>query len=394
MPTGSRPAVIYVSYDGAAEPLGRSQVLSYLIRLASDCDITLISFEKAHDGEAALRSELSAAGIRWVPLTYHRRPPVVSTLRDVLSGVRALRETAARRRPDIVHVRSDVPALMALMARRWTGGKLLFDIRGFWADERVEGGIWTPGGGLYRLARWCEDKFYATAAGIVTLTEASLPQIERWSGPSPVVKVIPTCVDLERFALQPRRPDGSRAIWSGSIGTWYRFDLAARVSEALAMPLTVITRQPELALAELDGYPASVASLSPEQVPGELHAGDVGLCLIKSSFSKTASAPTRFAEYLACGMPVIVTPGVGDLEAIVERHQVGVVLRAEDGPAIRAAADALRELAGDPSTPGRCRQVAHDLFDVRIGARGYLGLYRSLQGERRAPGPSPNPEVG
>lgn len=376
----SQPRVIYVSYDGAGEPLGRSQVLGYLSRLAPDCDITLISFEKSRDGSAELRAELAELGIGWEALTYHRWPPVVSTIRDVMAGVRTLRAVAARRPPDIVHVRSDVPALIALLARRWTGGKLLFDIRGFWADERVEGGLWAPGGRLYRLARRCEERFYAAAAGVVTLTEASLPQIQRWSESRPVVKVIPTCVDLERFVLQPRRAEGPRAVWSGSIGTWYRFDLAARVADALAMPLTVISRQAELAVAELGGYPASVFSLRPEQMPAELHTGDVGLCLIKSSFAKTASAPTRFAEYLACGMPVIVTPGVGDLEAIVERHRVGVVLRGEDQAAIHAAAVALRDLASDTSVPGRCRQLAEDRFDVRVGARAYLELYRSLEG--------------
>ena len=61
----------------------------------------------------------------------------------------------------------------ASLARRRTRGQLLFDIRGFWADERVEGGLWPAGGRLYRLARRCERRFYGEADGIVTLTEAS-----------------------------------------------------------------------------------------------------------------------------------------------------------------------------------------------------------------------------
>jgi hypothetical protein len=35
----ARPRVVYVSYDGMAEPLGRSQVLAYLLRLAETADI-------------------------------------------------------------------------------------------------------------------------------------------------------------------------------------------------------------------------------------------------------------------------------------------------------------------------------------------------------------------
>jgi glycosyltransferase involved in cell wall biosynthesis len=369
--------VFYVSYDGIEEPLGRSQVLAYLVRLAHAYDITLISFEKSDAPDPQLRQQIEAQGIEWVPLRYHRRPPVLSTIVDVLAGRRALALATRRRgRPAIVHVRSYVPALIALAARRVTGGKLLFDMRGFWADERVEGGLWRPGGMLYRIAKRCERKFLAETDAIVTLTQASVPQIRAWTeGRDVPIEVIPTCVDPERFANRPERPGGPHAVWIGSIGTWYRFDLAARVAHALAMPLTVVTRQSELAHRLLNGYPASVRSVAPEDMPGELFAGDVGLCLIASSFSKTASAPTRFAEYLAAGIPVIVTPGVGDLEGIVEDQGIGVVLQGEDDGSMALAGQQIRALAADDAVRERCRRIARERFDVVTGSARYGEIY-------------------
>jgi glycosyltransferase involved in cell wall biosynthesis len=268
---------------------------------------------------------------------------------------------------------------MAVLAGRHHRPPLLFDIRGFWADERVEGAIWPAGGLLYRTAKRCEQTFYRRADAIVTLTEASVPQIQDWTrGRDVPIVVIPTCVDVERFDDRPLRPGGPNAVWSGSIGTWYRFDLVAPLVRALQLPLTVLTRQRDLAERALNGLPASIISRPPEDVPNELYAGDIGLCLIKSSFSKTASAPTRLAEYLAAGMAVIVTPQVGDLEALVEEHGVGVVLRGEDEAALIRAADAMRELAGDPELPERCRKVASHRFAVEIGSRRYAELYRDL----------------
>lgn len=368
-----------MSYDGIGEPLGRSQVLGYLSRLAADHEITLISFEKPDARRRELSSELGRLGIGWRPLSYHRRPPVLSTLLDVLTGVREIARVGSATKPDVVHVRSDVPALMALLARRWTGGKLLFDIRGFWADERVEGGLWPADGRLYRIAKRSERWFYGAADAIVTLTHASVGQVRAWSDNRPIeISVIPTCVDLERFTDRPPRPGGSHALWSGSIGTWYRFDLAAPVAAASSLPLTVITRQVELARQILAGYPADVRSAEPGEVAGELFAGDVGLCLIKSSFSKTASAPTRFAEYLAAGMPVIVTPGVGDLETIVERERVGVVLDGDDEASIAIAVGRVLELAADAEARERCRRTAREHFDVERGSEQYARLYRAL----------------
>ena len=377
----ARPHVVYVSYDGIAEPLGRSQVLAYLRRLAADFRITLISFEKDDLSTGALRAELAGLGIEWVPLPYHARPPVLGTALDVLRGQRALARIARRERPDVVHVRSDVPALIAHLARRRTGAPMLFDIRGFWADERVEGGLWPADGLLYRLARRCEQRFYGEAGAVVTLTEAAVPQIRSWTGARDVpVEVIPTCVDHTPFAASTERPAGPHAVWSGSIGTWYRFDLVPRLAAALELPLTVLTRQIGEARAALGDVAADVRTVAPEAMPGELHAGDVGLCLIVSSSSKRASAPTRFAEYLAAGMPVAVTAGVGDLESLVCDHDVGVVLQAEDDAALSAAAARLRALAADPAARERCRRLAAERFDVGWGARRYAELYRCLAG--------------
>lgn len=376
-----RPRVLYVSYDGLAEPLGRSQILPYLERLAPGYEITAVTFEKPEDDPAKLAPILAAAGISWVPLQYHRRPPVLSTAFDVLAGRRAVRAAAsADGTPAIIHVRSDVPALIALASPQ-RNAKLLFDIRGFWADERVEGGIWPAGGRLYRTAKRFERHVYRRADAIVTLTEASVSQVREWSdGREVPIEVIPTCVDLERFEQRPPRPGGPHALWSGSIGTWYRFDLTARVAAALALPLTVITRQEQLARRLLGSYPASISAAAPEDVPTRLFAGDVGLCLVASSFSKTASAPTRFGEYLAAGMPVLVTRGVGDLEQIVAERRVGVVLEGEDETSIAHAAQMLRDLAAEDGVSARCRATARELFDVRVGADRYAALYRRLLG--------------
>lgn len=376
-----RRSVFYVSYDGMGEPLGRSQVLSYLFRLSSDCEITLFSFEKPDADRDALGTELAERGIHWVPLRYHKRPPVLSTLLDAASGARAVRRAARERSPDIVHVRSYVPALIAMWSRRVTRAKFVFDIRGFWADERVEGGIWPRDRmayrAVYRITKACERWFFRNADAVVTLTHASLPQIRAWAGRGEGldVVVIPTCVDLQRFTLNEPRANGPHLVWCGSIGTWYRFDLVAPLARQVGLPLRVITRQTDLARAELDGTQAEVEALPSDRVPDALHAGDTGLSLCVSASSKVASAPTRFAEYLAAGMPVIVNRGIGDVEQIVEQHRVGVVLRGEDENALAAAAEQLRVLLSDPELARRCRRVAQELFDVEAGSRRYSELY-------------------
>ena len=51
----------------------------------------------------------------------------------------------------IVHCRSYISALVGLAMKKQFGTKFIFDMRGFWADERIEGGIWKLSHPLYRL---------------------------------------------------------------------------------------------------------------------------------------------------------------------------------------------------------------------------------------------------
>ena len=149
--------VLYISYDGMLEPLGQSQVLSYLRHLAVDREIHLISFEKADDwGNTSIRENLardiSAMGIVWHPLRYHKRPSALATAWDIACGIVVGLWLVLRHRLCIVHARSYVASVIALTLKRLTGVKYVFDMRGFWADERVDGGLWPRGGRMYSVA--------------------------------------------------------------------------------------------------------------------------------------------------------------------------------------------------------------------------------------------------
>ena len=96
---------------------------------------------------------------------------------------------------------------MALATAKTARVKLLFDIRGFWADERVDRGHWTRNSLAYRAAKWWERRLFESADAIVSLTHAgvrSFPELRCRLRPQVVIRVIPTCVDLERFRPGPK----------------------------------------------------------------------------------------------------------------------------------------------------------------------------------------------
>ena len=135
------------------DPLGGSQVLPYLAGLTTlGHNVTLISFEKPERGAeelAAIGRQCIDAAIAWHPLRYHKRPPLFSSMYDV-RRMRAQAERLHRSEHfDLVHCRSYLTALVGLRMKRRFGVPFIFDMRGFWPDERVDGGIWKLSSPVY-----------------------------------------------------------------------------------------------------------------------------------------------------------------------------------------------------------------------------------------------------
>ena len=408
-PIAPRVAVLYISYDGLLEPLGDSQVVTYVERLASEFDISLLSFEKPSDladGDrvAAMAERLSRRGIKWIRRRYHKHPAVLSTAWDVLRGIVSARADCRSRSVRIVHARSYVPSLIALGARGASGARFLFDMRGFWVDEKVQAGHWTEGGPLARLGKYWEQRFFQSADAIVSLTAEGVRTFSAlgYTVPSNVpVEVIPTCVDLERFKPAPKDPTlaatlgltGCRVIGAvGTMSNWYMrqeilayFALVARkFPDARILIVTredrqALRRDAQAAGVPLDGLVITEATFA--EMPRYTALFDAGVFFIRPVLSKRGSAATKLAEFLACGVPVVINAGVGDSGAIVEQHRVGVVLASVDAPSLERSVDEVRMALNDPTMPARCRQTAETLFDLEVGVGRYRGLYRRLSSD-------------
>lgn len=408
-----KPAVLYLSYDGVLEPLGESQVVSYLERLAEDHAITLLSFEKPDDvadseRAAAMSNRLAARQIGWVPMSYHKRPLVVSTAIDIIAGIVRARRIARARGIQIIHARGYVPALIALGARGASHAAFLFDMRGFWVDEKVEAGHWKSGGMMYRIGKWWERRFYTAADGVVSLTAAgarAIPELGVEVSPDVAIEVIPTCADLQRFSPGPKDSELAARLGLavgpvigcvGTMGNWYMRQemidcLAVFAQSWPELQILIVTRDDRDALrADLEraGVPGgrlAIAIASFEEMPRYIRLFDAGLFFIKPSFAKRASAATKLAEFLGCGVPVIINDGVGDSGMIVRDGQVGVVLSSLDAKAFGVALARVRSVISDPVMRERCRRVATDVFDLDAGVERYRRLYRRLLQKSQAP---------
>ena len=409
----TRGHVLYVTYDGLLEPLGQSQVLTYVERLARQTPMTVLSFEKPADlaradAVEAMHERLRIAGVEWCRLTYHKRPSLPATAWDIGQGVRVARTVRRRRGTTVVHARGYVPSVIARALKRSHGVKFLFDMRGFWADEKVDGGHWSRTSLPYRLAKRWERVFFEEADAIVSLTEAGVknfPSLGYRLQPGALIDVIPTCADLDAFAPGPRDETLARRLalgdrfvigYVGTLSSWYlRHETLAYLAQlARVMPracVLFVTREDHGVLrrdAERAGIAADAIVLTSAEfrdMPAHMRLMRLGVFLIKPCFSKTGSAATKLAEFLGTGVPVVINDGIGDSGRIVRDFEVGVVLPGTTPDAFEASLPDVGALIADPRVADRCRTTARRIFDVNAGVARYQALYARLgAGERAA----------
>ena len=238
--------VLYLSYDGMTDPLGQSQVIPYLQGLASKGHkITLLSCEKPENfakNKTLIEGILAKSNIQWEYVFFSRRPPIVSKFYDIWKMEKKAFSIANRQKFDIVHCRSYIGAMIGRQLKLKKGIKFLFDMRGFWVDERVEGGLWDlnqfhfkKG---YEYFKRIEKKLLSDADYTISLTNNAKDEIHSWklSCPQPIpIDVIPCCADLNHFSATKVTEEQLAAYrkelgissddfiitYLGSIGTWY-----------------------------------------------------------------------------------------------------------------------------------------------------------------------------
>jgi glycosyltransferase involved in cell wall biosynthesis len=411
-PAGSRDRLraLYICYLSLEDPLVHTQVVAYLSGLAGrGHTIHLLTFETSRltrDRRLAARSELARLGIVWHGLRYHKRPTLLATGADVLTGGICAAWLLHRHRLKAVHARSHVPAAMALLARAAARFRLIFDIRGLMAEEYEDAGRWRRDSLPFRLAKAVERRALKRADGVVVLTER-VRQYLFGDQEAPSVQVIPCCADTERIEAGRDGRDTMRArlgldgrtvlVYVGKFTGWYmeremvEFFAIARDRRPDMHFLILTQSEPELVQREFERVGIeqtswTITHCQPALIGQYLAAADAGIAFIRPSFSKISSSPTKVGEYLAAGLPLICISGVGDVDELLRSHRVGVLLNRWEPSSLARGAEALERLIGDPDAGERARFAAREKLSLATtGIPAYDALYRDLASLRPAP---------
>ena len=207
--------------------------------------------------------------------------------------------------------------------------------------------------------------------------------------------VVPCVADAEKFGpdeavrLDARRALGVEdrfvVVYPGRFGAWHYNEETFAVVRGLmdADPkvfFLILTPDVDAAaaLAARTLPPGSFAihAARHDEVPRHLRAADLGVLLRAPDPLNEVACPTKFAEYVITGLPVLISAGIGDCSPLVASENAGAVL---DAPDPRAAVAAVAKIRSEPDAARRARIAAvGQRLSRQRSAREMAALYRRI----------------
>ncbi len=130
--------ILYISRNGLTEPLGRSQILPYILELSKNYSFTIISKEKESDLKntsnlTKIEINLKRKEIIWnySIFKYGKKSVPFALFKDLIISI----SICLKHNVKIVHCRGYLTNIIGLIIKILLHKKLVFDMRALWPEE-------------------------------------------------------------------------------------------------------------------------------------------------------------------------------------------------------------------------------------------------------------------
>lgn len=408
--------VVFAVYREAAGPVFSSQVVGPVTWLATrGLAIQLLSFipfgtwfrGAARRAFLVLKTQVrERLGSRavWLPAC----PSRISSDPLAAWGLSGWLRWKCGRSPVVIHCRGASMTTLALgMRGRTKGSRVVFDCRGLahaeYAYEQTIAG-YSPEAWVVRRdqIREMEQRCARDADAVVCVSNAMARYlVDEFKIDSSRLRVVPCVVNTGVFAQALSARDAMRSelefgdrlvvTYCGGLHSWqlpqesFRIFKLIRCFESRAHFFALTTqpdRMREMAmLAGLNQADITVLRVPHNEVPRYLVAGDIGLLMREISLVNAVASPVKFGEYLAAGLPVFLTEGIGDFSEVVHRDGLGLVFSLDDTKQDLLAR--LESFVGEYQRHmmlyrERCCRAAHRLLSPEVCYPTLVELYKEL----------------
>lgn len=377
------------------EPLGYTQALKSLLYISNEFEITLISLEKKVDlSKTDLKQSVydlcKSNNIRWLWFKYDNWPKPTSHLVNVIKLFFVVFFLLCKKEISLIHIRGYFPGIIIPILKKMFNFKLIFDMRGLWADEKHDRLGWSKKSYKYRFFKQLESYLLTKSAKILTLTHGLKNLlIESKRIPKNKIEVIRTCADpREFFPIKGNKKDSLTIGYLGSIATAYSFEEIIKFfknflnfhDNAILKILSKLDGEELFVLLKKYSIPRSkvvVKYAIREELNREINSFDLLIFCLKENYSVIASMPTKVGEVLSCGKPVICNAFNRDISELIENNNVGYLYNFKDKYK-DSVHKKIMSLVNSEKVTSSCIQLAKKEFDVTAASQNYLEIYSQL----------------
>ncbi|MCC7503430.1 MAG: glycosyltransferase, partial [Flavobacteriales bacterium] len=372
--------IVFLSYWGSDEPLTVSTVLPtlrMLIEQGMATRIVLCTVERTAQVPPAFNIP-GCVHIQWS--ARQTGPKAIARALDLKHVHRDLVALLRSERPALLMARGVVAGGMAHFAARSTGVPYAVDYVEPHADYMVDVGEWRKNGPMYLGLSALIRLQCRSALRLVTVSHNYRRILSAKGVPAERILVAPCPVDAVRmrFDLRARAEvraligasSGPVGIYLGKFGGLYHraksFVAFARFLELAGPEARFVVRTPEPPELVLEGMRSVGADTSRvhvgfaahAEVPRWLSAADVAYAPYRGTPSSACISPMKIGEYWANGLPVVLTRGVGDDSAIIERERFGGALFDPEGTDIDHALETVLKVLTVADQRARTAELA------------------------------------
>lgn len=302
----------------------------------------------------------------------------------------------------LIHAQNLYFAFVALVLKKLWGVSYIFDMHGLVPEESLYQNL-LGRHASFRVLKWMEEKCVVNADCILCVSQALSQYLQsRYNASASRIIVTPNGVDhglfhynvRKRKELRVHRGLNSRLVvlYAGNIGRWHAEaklvelfrEIKSQREDAYFLILTPASTKQLAHLLSCSGdieieKDYTILSVAHHKVPSYNMVADMALLVREKNIVNEVACPTKFVEYLACGVPVLASGGVGDIGGIVREHKIGATFDTDDSTdRRRAIEDILALIEKDDRVKERCAWVAQQYFSWEANMRLVVDVYGRL----------------
>lgn len=338
--------ILFLGYWNLSDPLTEATIFPNLKILQDFSEIKKIVFVNTERAESApkLKHEFGLDSIIYAPIfSSNLKWGVVNKIDDFIRFPKELTRLVRLHSIDLIIARGAPAGALACIVQQRTGTPFIVESFEPHADYMYESGVWSKYGLKYFFQKRWEERQKKLALGLMPVAENYKRKLIDEGVAEEKIKTVPCTVNFNNFFYDSDKRERMRkklaidknaivGIYAGKFGGLYlvdeAFDLYSAAFQCFPSFHLVLLTPVEFhgwVLQQIGsrGIPLErviLRQVSHDQVPHYLCLSDFAFATYKPGLSKSYLSPVKIGEYWACGLPIVLTQGVGDESDYIEKE--------------------------------------------------------------------------